>query len=305
MPTFARPEVPYLAQWESAHLVGDILTGQLAARDDPRWARSGAASPHDYEFWARRLCGVACLRMVLAGCGTDVPTAMTLANDLLAVGGYERDGDRVIGLKYAPFAEYVNGRQWPFRATVAAPLTNADLLDHLRDGHLAMVSVNPAIRDLAPDGLPIQVERGGHLVLATQATDDHITFHNPSGWPDRSQRNAVVRWESFDAYYAGRGILLHLIETGAISDGRGLERARPRAGAASSGRGLGRARPRTGAASDGRGLGRARLWGGWCGFRRACCVWGGGLSAGSTVSRHRTVSGFAPDSVVASGAVPG
>lgn len=62
---------PYFGQWESAERIGDILSGALAAGDDPLWPRSGAGSAAEYAIWADHLCGVACLRMALGARGAS------------------------------------------------------------------------------------------------------------------------------------------------------------------------------------------------------------------------------------------
>jgi hypothetical protein len=40
--------VPYLSQFESAHLVAEFIAGTLPTTEDPRWAESGAADPEEY-----------------------------------------------------------------------------------------------------------------------------------------------------------------------------------------------------------------------------------------------------------------
>ena len=58
--------VPYYSQWESPDLVPQFLDGSMASAADPRWAASGARTPAEYGFWAPRVCGLACLRMILS-----------------------------------------------------------------------------------------------------------------------------------------------------------------------------------------------------------------------------------------------
>lgn len=194
--------VPYYSQWESAALVPEFVAGADAARD-PLWAGSGAESPEEYAFWAPRMCGVACLRMVLGRLGLPVPPSVELVKELCGAGAYVRDGDAVKGLIYRPFAEYVTAR-WGLDARSAPVLDHRTVRDTLAGGGVAMLSVHPAIRTLTP-----AVEaRGGHLVLAVGATEGAVLVHNPSGFPDASQQYAPVPWADLDRFYAGRGILL-------------------------------------------------------------------------------------------------
>ncbi|MCX5404545.1 C39 family peptidase [Streptomyces sp. NBC_00335] len=194
--------VPYYSQWESAGLVPEFVAGADSARD-PLWAGSGAGSPEEYAFWAPRMCGVACLRMVLGRLGLPVPPSVELVKELCGAGAYVRDGDAVQGLIYQPFAEYVNAR-WDLDARSVPVLDHQAVRDALAGGGLAMLSVHWSIRTLVPAG----EARGGHLVLAVGATDDAVLVHNPSGFPGASQQYAPVPWAELDRFYAGRGILI-------------------------------------------------------------------------------------------------
>ncbi|MCG0285028.1 C39 family peptidase [Streptomyces sp. PSAA01] len=195
--------VPYYAQWESAALVPDIIAGTRSAADDPLWQKSGAASREEYAFWSWRLCGMACLRMALEHwCGT-APPAVTLAEECVEAGAYVRHPDRVDGLIYAPFAAYAR-RRWGLFAESRPRLPAEELPEHLAAGRLAMLSVHPSLRTLDPR----PPHRGGHLVLAVGATPDHLLVHNPSGFPDGSQRFAEVPWTDLGRFYAERGVLL-------------------------------------------------------------------------------------------------
>ncbi|MFG2698427.1 C39 family peptidase [Kitasatospora sp. NPDC051984] len=196
--------VPYYSQWESPELVPDILDGTLRAADDPLWERSGAADEGEYEYWSWRLCGMACLRMVLDHWWGVAPASVRLAEECELAGAYIRHPDgRLDGLIHSPFADYVRTR-WGLDAQAISPLPVDRLPEELARGVLPMISVHPAIRTLAPE-----VPRpGGHLVLAVGADDDALYIHNPSGFPDESQRAARVPWADFDRFYAGRGVLL-------------------------------------------------------------------------------------------------
>ncbi|WP_433891079.1 C39 family peptidase [Streptomyces sp. CA-111067] len=195
--------VPYYAQWESADLVPRIIAGELDAREDPLWQKSGAASAEEYAFWSWRLCGVACLRMALDHWGQPVPPALAVAEECVAAGAYVRRGDRVDGLIYAPFAEYVSAR-WPLRAESRPELPAPEVREAVTAGALVMLSVHPSIRDL-PRTPPT---RGGHLVLAVGVTAEALIIHNPSGFPPHTQRFAEIPWPALPRFYAARGIIL-------------------------------------------------------------------------------------------------
>lgn len=195
--------VPYHAQWESPDLIPEIIAGTRRAADDPLWRQSGADSPQEYEFWSWRLCGMACLRMALDHWKGTAPSAVSLAAECTGVGAYVRHHDRVDGLIYAPFADYVQQR-WQLLAESRPYLPAGEIPEQIAAGRLVMLSVHSSIRVLDPD----PPRRGGHLVLAVGFASDHLVIHNPSGLPGRSQRFARVPWTDLDRFYARRGVLL-------------------------------------------------------------------------------------------------
>lgn len=195
--------VPYFSQWESPELVGRFLDGSLPAADDPRWAASGARTPAEYAFWSPKVCGLACLKMILAWHGRPVPPTVRLVERALAHGAYVRDGDRVQGLIYQPFVAWI-AADHDITAEVRRHLPVADLAGHARTGTPVIASVHSWIRwpERTPPG------RGGHLVLVTGVVDGMLRFHNPSGLPGSSQRDALVGQADFARFAAGRGIVL-------------------------------------------------------------------------------------------------
>jgi hypothetical protein len=48
--------------------------GTGALLDDPLWQQSGAQTVEEYAQWATNLCGMACLKMILATRGETYPT---------------------------------------------------------------------------------------------------------------------------------------------------------------------------------------------------------------------------------------
>jgi hypothetical protein len=194
--------VPYFSQWESAELVPAFLDGTLRAAQDPRWAASGAATPREYEFWARRVCGLACLKMILAARSFPVPPMLRLVEDAVRWGAYVRDGDSVAGMIYQPFADWV-GAEYGLIAKVL-PSLPAELVEAASPQAPVIASVHSWIR--WPDRVP--PARGGHLVLVTGMAGGLIRLHNPSGLPGVSQQDALIRAADFSRFFAGRGLLI-------------------------------------------------------------------------------------------------
>lgn len=201
-------DLPYFAQWESRHLVGDILAGRIRARDDPRWAKSGARTPEEYEFWSWRACGIACLRMILAGTRGETPSMIELARDLMGIGAFVRQTEGVKGLIYEPFARYL-ARQFHLRAMPIPQLSIDSALGSLRQGNLVfLASVSAMIRD--SDSRPRA--RGGHLVLVLGVYSGDVVLHNPSGKDVKSQSFARVPMRRFQECFAGKGVAVALPE---------------------------------------------------------------------------------------------
>jgi len=199
-----RHHVPYLSQWETPELVGDIINHRIDADDDPGWQGSGADTPEEYGYWSWRACGIACLRMALRHWQGAAPPMMDLARDLLAAGAYVRREDGGLdGLIYAPFAVRVRER-FGLYAQARPELPTEDVRSELLAGRLVMLSVHPSIRTHLVD----PPSRGGHLVLAVGTDPEAVTFHNPSGLYQDSQQYARVPWDRLGPFYAGRGVVL-------------------------------------------------------------------------------------------------
>ena len=194
--------IPYRGQWESASLIGGFLTGGDAALD-PLWPRSGAETAAEYARWAEHLCGVACLRMVLAARGIEV-SAFDVMRALLARGGYVEDAEGAIrGLIYAPAVTWLR-QAHGIAARIILDLDAAAVPALLAEG-LFIASVHPGIRTPAA-AAPGQ---GGHLVLVHGVTrGGALVLHNPSGDQPETQADARVDLADFARFFAGRGILV-------------------------------------------------------------------------------------------------
>lgn len=197
--------VPYFSQWETRTLTSSVLADgpEAALGGDPLWAGSGARTVDEYVRWGPHICGMACLKMILAArTGRVVPT-LELARDCTAHGGYvvsAVDGS-IKGLIYAPFVRFV-GERFGIAARVLTGLEAGELPALLERSAFFMASVHPAIRwpDRPPPG------RGGHLILVTAASAATIEFHNPSGHDRASQESVVLPIDVFGGFFAGRGV---------------------------------------------------------------------------------------------------
>jgi len=200
-------EMPYFSQWISGDLIGDIVSGRLAAEEDPLWELSGAESPGDYELWARNICGMACLKMILSYWGIDSPPLIPLAKECARSGGYKVKGDDIEGLFYVPFVSFIRDR-FDLEGASLSPLSREDIVRGTLEGHLFIVSVHYSIREGKPD---YAGPRGGHLVVVSGVDVSRGCFaiNNPSGTTEETQRNFKVDFALFERYFAGRGIRIN------------------------------------------------------------------------------------------------
>lgn len=196
-------DVPYYSQWETPEMTLAVLAeGSSALLRDPLWQRSGATTPEDYARWAVNVCGMACLKMVLAARG-EIHPILSLAQACTAFSGYvvnEADAS-IKGLIYAPFVCFVTER-FGLTAETMTSVETADIPDILSRHRFFIASVNSGIR--WPERSP--PSKGGHLILVTEASNDTVRFHNPSGHDRESQVDATLPLSIFDGFFANRGI---------------------------------------------------------------------------------------------------
>lgn len=201
------PAVPYFSQWESAGRAAEIIAGELKVAEDPLWRNSGAASAAEYAEWANHICGMACLKMILAARTGIVHPTMHLTRLAIESGAYVVSEGTIRGMIYAPMVEMARKR-FSIDAEVVTGIAAADIASTLKPGSLFIASVHPTIRWLRPP----PPKRGGHLVLVTGASPDRVVFHNPSGHDVQTQRDVGVPAALFGEFFAGRGV--HVLPPG-------------------------------------------------------------------------------------------
>ncbi|MBZ9675688.1 C39 family peptidase [Mesorhizobium sp. ES1-1] len=197
--------VPFFSQWETPGMTMDVLAeGAEALRRDPLWQGSGARTLDEYALWAGNICGMACLKMILATRGEIVPT-IELARRCTGYGGYVVNDGAIKGLIYAPFVSFVR-EAFGLRAEVMTNVATAEIPAILGRSRFFIASVSSWIR--WPDREP--PAKGGHLVLVTAASEQDFRFHNPSGHTSATQANAQLAPSDFDRFFANRGIAVSI-----------------------------------------------------------------------------------------------
>ncbi|EHJ95194.1 hypothetical protein EXN24_17455 [Rhizobium rhizogenes] len=181
-----------------------LAEGSAALLRDPLWRQSGAETIEEYARWAVNVCGMACLKMILAARGDLLPT-LALARACTAYGGYvvnELDAS-IKGLIYAPFVTYV-GERFGLSAETMTGVATESIPGLLAERPFFIASVNSGIR--WPERMP--PSKGGHLILVTAASADTVRFHNPSGHDAASQADVLLPLAIFDRFFANRGIAI-------------------------------------------------------------------------------------------------
>ncbi|PPA88460.1 hypothetical protein C4A76_08415 [Brevibacillus laterosporus] len=198
--------VPYFSQWESRQLVSDFLSGKLHPADDPLWHLSGAVDRDEYAQWSFHICGMACLKMLLAHWHNRIIPTIELMKQCRDYGGYvvHEDGS-IKGLFYRPFVSFIAER-YALQAEVKEHTPIEEIYDLLDQGYVYIASVHPTIR--TPEMTP--PKQGGHLVyvFGRDTQRQELIFHNPSGNTATSQENVHLSCEVFARFYAKRGILI-------------------------------------------------------------------------------------------------
>jgi hypothetical protein len=207
---------PYFAQWESPELIEQFILNPSAAAADPRWAQSGAANLEEYVRWSRHLCGMACLKMMLAAKQRRLYPLFDLMRHALRANAYIEMPDHtgastseIKGLIYAPFIAMIE-TEFGLQGEVITGISTQDIPKLMKRGDYFLASVHPSIR--TPGKTP--PKRGGHLVLITriEQTEEneqhHFIFHNPSGLSESTQADVKLSHNQFEPFFAGRGMLI-------------------------------------------------------------------------------------------------
>ena len=142
----SRAEIPYRSQYASPDLAAELQSGAVAFEDDPRWREFGASTPGEYRRWARCGCGMACLQMILAARGGEVPPLAELGRRAIPYGAYEAEPPSGFGpLIYAGFVDFA-AAEFGLQARVAAPLGLEELAESVAGDEVVLASVSAEIR---------------------------------------------------------------------------------------------------------------------------------------------------------------
>ncbi len=201
---FRHRGVPYFSQWsDPAHAAAVVERGADPCAD-PSWRDGGFDDPAHYRFWARRLCGLACLESVLAHWQLPRPPRRALLARALERGAYRlRDDGSVQGLIYAPFAAWL-ADDFGLQVDVLGDAPLQALVGAIGRDRMALASVGSNVREPC-SATP---RRGGHLVLLHGRDRHGVWLHNPSGGA-RAQADVCLPAPTLERFYGGRGMVVH------------------------------------------------------------------------------------------------
>ena len=196
--------VPYFSQWsDPAHAVAVVEHGADPCAD-PSWRDGGFDDAAHYRFWARRLCGLACLESLLAHWRLPRPPRRALLARALEHGAYRlRDDGSVHGLVYAPFGAWL-AADFGLRVEVLGDAPLPALYRAIGRDSMAIASVGSNVRE-PHTATP---RRGGHLVLLHGHDGAGVWLHNPSGGRG-GQADVCLPAPTLERFYGGRGMVVH------------------------------------------------------------------------------------------------
>ena len=210
---FVDPIPSFQCQFASREQVDRYLKAPDLVEADPLWQEFGFDSASEYAFWAPRLCGLVCMRMILGGYGESLDkTIAELTARGVELGGYEisdRAGRFVDkGWFYRPLLELVGEYGVEGRLIGGATIDTVCAEVLLR--HPVVASVHPGVIRGDLDALPSDTS-GGHLVVVigfrwSDGRCSGIYLHNPSGRSRDTQERVFVSAERFTEAFAGRGL---------------------------------------------------------------------------------------------------
>lgn len=206
-------KISYVSQYASMELAERFVKDDEFLREDPRWRESGAENLDEYVFWAPKLCGMACFKMILGSLSdlvakSDLPLII-LAKQAMAAGCYlpdPKNKNHLVGLLHKPFLKFA--LQFGLDGKLLWYIGPNAVAREILKNNFVIASVNHDIRNAGAR----PKSKMGHLVLVHGF---HVSggmvrgfyIHNPSGFYGVSQENSFVSVVDFVNCFSGRIIV--------------------------------------------------------------------------------------------------
>ncbi|MEN9389296.1 MAG: hypothetical protein RLY61_380 [Candidatus Parcubacteria bacterium] len=210
-------DVPYVSQFG---LVTKEKAIEKIAVEDNVFLNQGYPSKKEFSFWSSRVCGVACIKMVLESHGKAKDKSLwDLISSGLEIGGYklyDTKGNFVdIGWYHKPLLQLA--QSYNIHGYLKQSLDLYSVACEIVKGSFVIASVKvPDRASLESDGSYFKSDYNGqlynHLVLLTAVSirngmPDYFLAHNPTGY-DRYEKNSKIDASTFTRIFNGRAVII-------------------------------------------------------------------------------------------------
>lgn len=160
------------------------------------YQQEGFDSLEEASAWTQRICGLACLKMIIARITGDVVPLKTLLDQGLAVDGYIKG----IGWVHQGLLDVASS--YGITGLCQSIGTELDLIDAaLQQRHLVMASVSCGFK---PE------KKGGHLVLIIGSQKGRFIVHHPSAEENEQWPHHVIDRRRFLKSFSVNGNIITL-----------------------------------------------------------------------------------------------
>ncbi|MDP0562640.1 MAG: C39 family peptidase [Candidatus Endonucleobacter sp. (ex Gigantidas childressi)] len=154
----------------------------------------GFESIEDAKSWTKRICGLACLKMVIAKVTNQTVPLKSLLDQGLAVGGYMKG----VGWIHQGLVDVAS--QYGIIGECQSIDDELELIDKALDsGKLVIASVSCGFD---------QKKKGGHLVLIIGAKPDGFLIHHPSSEENEQWFHHFVSRDDFMRCFSENGNII-------------------------------------------------------------------------------------------------
>jgi hypothetical protein len=216
---FVSPLPTYSAQFASRNLVSEFLNNEMPLSLDSKLSDFGFEKVSDYEFWAPRLCGIICIKMIIdAHHPNSTETVRELTEKAVSSKGYivHDDSGKLVdtGWYYQPLINLLSN--YGFDGTVYSELLPKQICELINDNMYVIASVHPGVIRFDFEKKP-EGSSGGHLVVVSGFRWDGkkcsgFFVYNSSARTVETQENAFVPYGRFEEAFAGRGFAVKKIK---------------------------------------------------------------------------------------------
>ena len=211
-------KVPYISQFAKLTTEKDIKKINV---EPAIFGLQGYPTKEDFDFWNSRVCGIACIKMVLDSLEESQDKTMwDLIQEGLELGGYKLHDVKGrfvdLGWFHKPLLELA--QRHGMHGFLRQSLSMHNVAQEIVNGNYVIASVKvPSRSELEDDGSYFKEHyKGktyGHLILVTaveiqDGKPKMFLAHNPSGYR-KYEEDSIIDPETFTRIFNGRVIVLN------------------------------------------------------------------------------------------------